>query len=113
MYSWGASCHEGEVSAFALSQSSTRLPRRSLRSKIFQLAFSAYPALTDPIKRKVLGLNALRLHKVDPVNARCTFTRDDLETIRRTIPTANQAFGPRSTSELRAFVAHEREGAGI
>ena len=65
----------------------------------FQERFG-YPALTDTIKRKVLGLNALRLHKVDPVNARCTFTRDDLETIRRTIPTANQAFGPRI--DLRA-----------
>ena len=78
----------------------------------FQERFG-YPALTDTIKRKVLGLNALRLHKVDPVNARCEFSRDDLETIRRTIPTANQSFGPRSSSELRAFVAHEREAAGI
>ena len=78
----------------------------------FQERFG-YPALTDTIKRKVLGLNALRLHKVDPVNARCTFTRDDLETIRRTIPTASQTFGPRTTTELRAFVAHERAAAGV
>jgi hypothetical protein len=61
----------------------------------------------------VLGLNALRLHKVDPVNARCAFTRDDLETIRRTIPTASRTFGPRTSAELRAFVAHERAAAGV
>lgn len=78
----------------------------------FQERFG-YPALTDDVKRKVLGLNALRLHKVDPVNARCQFTRDELETIRRTIPSGNQAFGPRTTSELRAFIAHEREAADV
>ena len=42
--------------------------RRSSRSA------SATPRSTDTIKRKVLGLNALRLHKVDPMNTRCTFT---------------------------------------
>ena len=81
--------------------------------RVFQISdeFQArygYPALTDDIKRKVLGLNALRLHDVDPITARCVFTRQDLEAIRRTVPTAYETFGPRNTDQLRAYIAHER-----
>ena len=77
-------------------------------SEEFQARYG-YPALTDEIKHKILGLNALRLHDVDPITARCEFTRDELESVRQTIPTAFETFGPRrTTSELRAFVAHER-----
>ena len=47
-----------------------------------------YPALTDEIKRKILGLDALRLHDIDPVTVPCTFTRDDLQRLRETIPVA-------------------------
>jgi uncharacterized protein len=72
-----------------------------------------YPALTDDIKRQVLGLNALRLHDIDPITARCEFTRDELETIRRTVPTAFETFGPRTSGELRAHIAHERRAAGV
>ncbi len=78
----------------------------------FQEQFG-YPALTDEIKRKILGLNALRLHNVNPVTTRCEFTRDELEQIRQTIPAGYRTFGPRTPSELRAFVARDRAGAGI
>ena len=67
-----------------------------------------YPALTDEIKRKVLGLNALRLHDVDPITAKCQFTRDELEQIRQTLPTGNETFGPRTTADQRAYVAHHQ-----
>ena len=70
-----------------------------------------YPALTDEIKRKVLGLNALRLHDVDPITAKCQFTRDELEQIRQTLPTGNEMFGPRTTSDLRAYVGHHHATA--
>jgi len=70
-----------------------------------------YPALTDEIKRKVLGLNALRLHDVDPITAKCQFTRDELEQIRQTLPTGNETFGPRTTSDLRAYVGHHHATA--
>ena len=78
----------------------------------FQERFG-YPALTDTIKRKVLGLNALRLHDVDPVTATCEFTRDELETIRRTIPTSNRSYGPTNQRELRDHIARERVAAGV
>ena len=75
-------------------------------SEQFQERFG-YPALTDEIKRKVLGLNALRLHDVDPIAAKCTFTREELEQIRTTIPAAYETFGPRNTAELpRATSPH-------
>jgi predicted TIM-barrel fold metal-dependent hydrolase len=64
-----------------------------------------YPALTDEIKRKILGLNALRLHDVDPVTVPCPFTREELERIRLEIPTGPQTYGPRTTAEREAFVA--------
>ena len=68
--------------------------------------------MTDEIKRKVLGLNALRLHDIDPITAKCQFTRDELEQIRLTIPTGNETFGPRTTSDLRAYVRHHRAETG-
>jgi hypothetical protein len=69
----------------------------------FQERFG-YPALTDDIKRKILGLNALRLHDIDPVTVRCEFTRDELERIRQSLPTGHQSFGPHTTAELRDHV---------
>jgi hypothetical protein len=70
-----------------------------------------YPALTDEIKRKVLGLNALRLHDIDPVPVKCQFTRDELERIRLTLPTAHETFGPQTPSEVRALAAHHQAKA--
>lgn len=60
-----------------------------------------YPVLSDEIKRKVLGRNALRLHQINPINARCEFTREELERIRQEIPSGHQTFGPTNTRELR------------
>jgi predicted TIM-barrel fold metal-dependent hydrolase len=37
-----------------------------------------YPALTDRVKSKVLGLNAAKLFGVDPTATRCAFTADPL-----------------------------------
>jgi hypothetical protein len=79
-------------------------------SEEFQARYG-YPALTDEIKRKILGLNALRLHDVDPITPPCEFTREELESVRQTIPTAFETFGPRNTKELRAYHAHERATA--
>jgi hypothetical protein len=81
-------------------------------SEQFQEQFG-YPALTDEIKRKILGLNALRLHDVDPVTVPCTFTRDELQRLRETIPVAFAGRGPRTTTELRAHVARERRELGV
>jgi uncharacterized protein len=64
-----------------------------------------YPALTDRIKRKILGGNALKLHGVDPVSVPCPFTREELEAIRYTLPSGNATYGPRSAGETRAYTA--------
>ena len=72
-----------------------------------------YPALTDEIKRKVLGLNALRLHDVDPITVPCTFSREDLERLRTTIPASTARRGPRTSAELRAHVQRERIEHGV
>ncbi|HTL85665.1 MAG TPA: hypothetical protein VL856_10805, partial [Acidimicrobiia bacterium] len=81
-------------------------------SEQFQEQFG-YPALTDEIKRKVLGLNALRLHDVDPIIVPCTFTRADLEQLRMAIPVSAPRRGPRNPTELRAYVARERAELGV
>ena len=93
---------QGQIQAFRAFQISEQ----------FQEQFG-YPALTDDIKRKVLGLNALRLHDVDPITAPCPFTREDLERIRATLPAGSAATGPRDTTQMRAFVAHERAQFGV
>jgi uncharacterized protein len=88
---------QGQIQAFRVFQISEQ----------FQEQFG-YPALTDAIKRKILGLNALRLHDLDPVTVPCAFTRDELEQIRSTLPAGSAATGPRDARQMRAFVAHER-----
>jgi uncharacterized protein len=93
---------QGQIQAFRAFQISEQ----------FQEQFG-YPALTADIKRKVLGLNALRLHDVDPVTVPCAFTREDLEQLRLAIPETAARRGPRDPGELRAFVAHERAQFGI
>jgi uncharacterized protein len=93
---------QGQIQAFRAFQISEQ----------FQEQFG-YPALTDDIKRKILGLNALKLHDVDPVTVPCTFTRDDLEQLRLALPVSAERRGPRTTAELRAFVAGERAELGV
>jgi uncharacterized protein len=93
---------QGQIQAFRTFQISVQ----------FQEQFG-YPALTDDVKRKVLGLNALRLHDVDPVTVPCAFTRDDLERLRVALPAAVERRGPRTRGELRNFVARERAQLGV
>jgi predicted TIM-barrel fold metal-dependent hydrolase len=93
---------QGQIQAFRVFQISEQ----------FQEQFG-YPALGDDVKRKILGLNALRLHDVDPVTVPCTFSRDDLEQLRLTIPASVPRRGPRTVNELRAFVARERAELGV
>jgi uncharacterized protein len=88
---------QDQIQAFRAFQISTEYQERF-----------GYPALTDEIKRKVLGLNALRLYDVEPTPVPCPFTREQLEQIRLELPSGNETFGPRTKAETRAFVdAHE------
>lgn len=71
----------------------------------YQEAFG-YPALTDSIKAKVLGLNALRLYGVAPVTARVGAA--DLKEARLEHPIGNLAWGPTTAAEVRAYRAHHQ-----
>lgn len=88
---------QGQIQAFRTFQISEQ----------FQEQFG-YPSLTDDVKRKILGLNALKLHDVDPVTVPCAFTRADLEQLRLALPLSTERRGPRTPAELRTFVARER-----
>jgi len=76
-------------------------------SEEYQETFG-YPALTDQIKAKVLGVNAARLYGVDPAATACEFTRGELERIRQELPGDQQTLGPRNLSEVRQVNAFHR-----
>jgi hypothetical protein len=67
-----------------------------------------YPKLTKELKAKILGQNAARLYGVDPVTVPCTFTRKELEEVRRTLRSGNRTHGPSTRKEYRAFADHHR-----
>ena len=69
----------------------------------FQERFG-YPALTDEIKRKVLG-STLRLHDVDPVSVPCAHARHRR---RAAMPMSFPSTGPHRSRALRAHLNEER-----
>lgn len=64
-----------------------------------------YPALTDEVKRKILGRNAMALYGIDAVPDRCTFSRDDLAELRAAAPAAWRTYGPETDAELAHLLA--------
>jgi uncharacterized protein len=62
-----------------------------------------YPKLTKELKAKILGLNGAKLYEVEPNTSACTFTRAELEKIRRQLPGRNGALGPSTAAEVQAF----------
>ena len=60
-----------------------------------------YPALTPEIKAKVLGLNAARLHGLDPAKGRCRFDKAELQDVRYRSGRKNQAYGPATATAVR------------
>lgn len=65
-----------------------------------------YPALTDSVKAKVLGLNAARLYGIAPVQTRVDPA--DLKEARLEHPVGNRTWGPRTGAQVRAYRAHHR-----
>jgi uncharacterized protein len=68
-----------------------------------------YPALTDAIKARILGLNAAALYGIDPEARRCAIADDALARARRQAiaegtPPSFRAWGPRTRRELLAFL---------
>ncbi|MEO6469190.1 MAG: amidohydrolase family protein, partial [Acidimicrobiia bacterium] len=64
-----------------------------------------YPALTAPIKRKILGANALALYGVEPPTTKCEFSRSELAAARETSGVSLRTYGPATDRELRAVLA--------
>jgi predicted TIM-barrel fold metal-dependent hydrolase len=72
-------------------------------SEEFQERFG-YPALTDEVKRKILGQNAARLHGVAPVTELCRPSADELDELR-VAAGPRRTYGPRTTAEAAALMA--------
>jgi hypothetical protein len=74
-----------------------------------------YPALTDEVKRKIFGLNAAKLHGLDPASGACTFDKGQLQEIRFERGRKNRTFGPTTDRAVRLLQARgepwERLGA--
>jgi hypothetical protein len=73
-----------------------------------------YPALTDDVKRKVLGLNAARLFGIDPAATRCALANDPLAAARTeasylhdtgALPSAWRPNGPTTRREMLRWLA--------
>jgi predicted TIM-barrel fold metal-dependent hydrolase len=73
-----------------------------------------YPAITDEIKRKIFGLNAAKIYRVDPEAHRCRVDRSSFAMLKRDLDEgvgggrwgAKTPLGPRTRRE---FMAHTRE----
>lgn len=74
-----------------------------------------YPALTDEVKRKIFGLNAAKLHGLDPEAGRCRFDREELTQIRLDRGGKNATYGPATEMAVKLLQAQgepwERLGA--
>jgi uncharacterized protein len=99
---WGTDCifygsPQDQIQAFRAFQISAEFQERY-----------GYPALTPLVKAKVLGLNGARVYGVEPVVRRATFTRRDLEEIRKALPFVHETYGPRNAREVAKLRAsHE------
>jgi uncharacterized protein len=65
-----------------------------------------YPALTDEIKAKILGGNALALHGIDPRDLGCPPSREDREEARASGP-PDRLLGPATVEQARALFRAE------
>jgi uncharacterized protein len=73
-------------------------------SESFQERYG-YPALTDQVKAKVLGLNAARLYGIDPVADPCRTSAGEREGLRSQGLGGNHTYGPVTPAQVRAHMA--------
>lgn len=71
-----------------------------------------YPELTKLRKAKILGLNGARVYGVRPRKRAFTFTRRDLEEVRKTFPFKHETYGPRNRREVERLRAYHRGWPG-
>jgi predicted TIM-barrel fold metal-dependent hydrolase len=74
-----------------------------------------YPALTPEVKAKIFGLNAAKLHGLDPASGACSFDKGELEEVRFRTGRKNATFGPATATAVKLLQARgepwERLGA--
>jgi predicted TIM-barrel fold metal-dependent hydrolase len=80
-------------------------------SKEFQERYG-YPELTPLRKAKILGLNGARVYGVEPKKRTYSFSRRELEDIRRTLPFKHETYGPRNKREVERLREHHRGWPG-
>jgi uncharacterized protein len=71
-----------------------------------------YPALTRKLKQKILGLNGARVYGIEPSSVECSFTRRELEEVRRSIGGKHATYGPRDATEVRRVREHHNGWPG-
>jgi len=73
-----------------------------------------YPALTADAKAKIFGLNAARIHGLDPAAGACRFDKAELQEVRLRTGRKNQTFGPATAMAVKLLQARgepwERQG---
>ena len=83
-------------------------------SEEFQETYG-YPALTPEVKAKIFGLNAAKLHGLDPAAGACSFDKAELEAVRLRRGRKNRTFGPATATAVKLLQARgepwERLGA--
>jgi hypothetical protein len=80
-----------------------------------------YPALTDEVRKKILGLNGAAVYGVDPELVRYRIAGDDIEMLRTAyrndprsvpVPRYGEYTGPRTRHEFFEFLRRERHARG-
>jgi predicted TIM-barrel fold metal-dependent hydrolase len=68
-----------------------------------------YPALTDEVKAKILGVSAARLYGIEPVTGPCDLSAEEVEAVRSALPPA-RTYGPTTFAESAAMIAAHQAG---
>jgi uncharacterized protein len=68
-----------------------------------------YPALTDELKARILGLTSAELYGIEPVRGPCELDRAEVEAIRAAMPPA-RTYGPTTVAESAALIAAHQAG---
>jgi hypothetical protein len=111
---WGTDCifndgPKGQIDAFLAFTISAQLQQQH-----------GYPALTDEIRRKILGLNAAKLYGVDVAATRYAIAGDDVDRLKmayrddpRAVPMPHplRYSGPRTRREFFTWLQRERAGS--
>jgi len=68
-----------------------------------------YPALTDEIRAKILGVSAARLYGIEPLTGPCDLSAEEVEAVRSALPPA-RTYGPTTYAESAAMIAAHQAG---